>query len=223
MNDREKVIEKIKKVLNLSKNNPSEQEAESAALKVQKMMAEYHVSMADLESAEDTEDIAHVPVDVGLGNKWKSPLANIVSNNFRCKYYFYGRDKIVFFGHKIDAEIAKETFLFLFKFGNKKAMNYYMKVKKQGVATKGVKNAYLVGYLLGIKDVLEKQSTALMIVVPKEVNDKYELMISGEGWSSTNSKGLSARVGEVGDKAKEEGRWTGRQAASSRNIEQKTA
>lgn len=36
----EKIIEKIKKVLELSKNNPSQVEA--AALKAQKLMAEYH-------------------------------------------------------------------------------------------------------------------------------------------------------------------------------------
>lgn len=41
MMDTEKIIAKIKKVLELSRNNPSEEEAKSAALKAQKLMAAY--------------------------------------------------------------------------------------------------------------------------------------------------------------------------------------
>ena len=36
----EKIIEKIKKVLELSKNNPSIEEAKSAAIKAQRLMAD---------------------------------------------------------------------------------------------------------------------------------------------------------------------------------------
>lgn len=53
----DKIIEKIRKVLELSKNNPSIEEAKSAALKAQKLMAEYHVSMTEIEAIEDIENI----------------------------------------------------------------------------------------------------------------------------------------------------------------------
>lgn len=57
MKNSEKIIAKIKKVLELSKNNPSEEEAKSAALKAQRLMAEYHISMSEVEAVEDIDSI----------------------------------------------------------------------------------------------------------------------------------------------------------------------
>ena len=48
--NQEKIIDKIRKVLELSKNNPSEEEAQAAALKAQKLMAEYHISIKEIET-----------------------------------------------------------------------------------------------------------------------------------------------------------------------------
>lgn len=45
----EKIIEKIKKCLELANNNPSEEEAKSAALMAQKLLAKYNISMSDVE------------------------------------------------------------------------------------------------------------------------------------------------------------------------------
>lgn len=219
MCDRDKILEKVKKVLALSKNNPSEAEAQSAALKAQRMMAEYNITIKELEGKMIDNDISQVEVYVKMGNKWKAPLAFIVSKNFRCKYYFYGRDWIVFFGHKIDAEIAAETFKFLFDFGNRKATNYYLKLKKEGKNTKGVKNAYLVGFLEGINEVFEKQCTALIIVTPKDVEEEYKLLLDSGNYTTRQSKGLSLRIDNEGDKAREEGRITGKNAAGARALE----
>lgn len=92
----EKIIEKVKKVLELSKNNPSAEEAKSAALKAQKLMAEYHISLSEIEAVEDVENISEKQVDVGNGNKWKYFLAEIVAKNFRCKHFYYGKSTVVF-------------------------------------------------------------------------------------------------------------------------------
>lgn len=217
MADNEKIISKIKKVLELSKNNPSEEEALAAALKAQKMMAEYHLSLEDIEGIEDGDDITEIRVRVGTGNKWKSPLASIISKNFRCKYFYYGKDIIVFYGYKTDAEIAAETFKFLFSFGNKKANQYYNKYRNE-VGGKGLKNAYLMGYVSGIAEVLERQCTALMIVTPIAVEDKYKKLTEN---FETKTVSMRARNGNVGDHAREEGRITGRNVAQSRSIEEK--
>lgn len=58
MENTEKIINKIKKVLELSKNNPSEKEAQAAALKAQKLMVEYHISMEEVSGIEDSENIS---------------------------------------------------------------------------------------------------------------------------------------------------------------------
>ena len=43
MESREKILEKIEKLLALAGNNPSENEAISAALKAQELMAKYKI------------------------------------------------------------------------------------------------------------------------------------------------------------------------------------
>ena len=54
----EKIIEKIRKCLELANNNPSEEEAKSAALMAQKLIAKYDISMADVEDvASQCEEI----------------------------------------------------------------------------------------------------------------------------------------------------------------------
>lgn len=193
----EKIIEKIKKVLELSKNNPSQEEAKAAALKAQKLMAEYHISMKEIET-DKPEEMMENTVEVGNGNKWKYSLANIVSNNFRCKHFLYGNSKIVFYGFQTDVEIASMTFQCLFETGNNAANNYYQKMRNDHIKKygwfdgKGIKNCFLIGFVEGIKSVLEKQSTELMVVTPKEVENGFKERTSGSEFRSFRPK-LNAR------------------------------
>ena len=146
----EKIIEKIKKVLELSKNNPSIEEAKSAAIKAQRLMAEYHISMSEIEAIEDTENIVEERIDVGTGNKWKYTLSSIIAKNFRCKYFYYGKSSVVFYGYEEDAKIAAMTFKLLFEVGNKESAKYYQKERQKYLNVhnirfdgRGIKNAFL--------------------------------------------------------------------------------
>lgn len=218
----ERIISKVKKVLELSKNNPSEVEAKAAALKAQAMMAQYHISLADIEDINDIEEIFEVHVNVGKGNKWKYLLSGIISKNFMCKRYYIGKSIVVFYGYKTDAEIASETFKFLFEFGNKSANRFYQNEKNRAERNgewfdgKGLKNAYLIGFLEGIAEVLEKQCTALMLVTPQAVEDAYKKKTQGMRTTNHNLSGSGSREG---CKAREEGRITGRSAVQQRSIE----
>lgn len=221
MENSEKIIAKIKKVLELSKNNPSEEEAKSAALKAQKLMAEYHISMSEVEAVEDINNIVEKTVNIGTGNKWKYTLAGIISKNFRCKHFYYGKSSVVFYGHEVDAVIAAETFKFLFETGNKAAISFYNKLRNEAVRYgkffdgTGIKNSFLIGYLEGIKEELEKQCTALMIVVPKEVEEKYS-----EKTKEFRKMQLSILkvTSYYGNQSREEGRRTGKNAICSKQL-----
>lgn len=219
----EKIIEKIKKVLELSKNNPSMQEAQAAALKAQKMMAEYHISLSEIEAVEDVENISEKQVDVGNGNKWKYFLAGIIAKNFRCKHFYYGKSTVVFYGYEEDATIAAMTFEFLFKNGCKAANNYYQNRRNEALRNNccfngnGIKNSFLVGYLQGIKESLENQCTALMLVTPQQVEEKYRNRISG--FKKMQNNGLTVRRNDEGLKARENGIRTGKNAIVNRCIE----
>ena len=237
-NKQEKIIEKIRKILELSKNNPNQNEAESAALKAQALMAEYHVELTDLEDmVNEVEEITEEIYQTGTGNKWKYSLARIVSRNFRCRHFYYGKSAVAFYGYETDVKIAKMTFEYLFTVG-KKAMNtYYMNKrneylrnggysytdwdgkKKTWFDGTGLKNSFILGFLDGIREVLDNQCTALMIVVPKEVNESYENMVKEQNFGTMKTSGLSIRTGSTGREAREHGRYCGRNAVQNRQLE----
>lgn len=217
MEKREKILKKIENLLALAGNNPSENEAIAAALKAQELMAKYNIELADIEGEKPknniTEETYTPKANCHYVRKWRYTLAQIIAKNFCCKTYCINRDTIVFYGYEKDAKIAVEVFKFLFETGNKLANRYYLKCKKEGKNTKGVLNTYLVGFCDGIKEVLDKQCTALMIVVPKEVEEAY----------TERSKGFKLIKNSLNvtsdDRAYNEGKTEGKATATARGIE----
>lgn len=212
----EKIIEKIKNLLDLANNNPNENEALAAALKAQELMAKYNIELEQLDHKEETREIVkEVYHQSGKHEmkKWKIGLAAIIAENFRCKVYFINTQDVVFYGYKEDAKIALQVFTYLYEVGNKFAVRYYNKCKKEGRETRGVMNTYLVGFRDGVKDVLGKQCTALMIVTPKEVNESFDEM--SKGWATKTTR---LRM-PMDTAAYSDGKSDGRDMASARNIE----
>ena len=211
----EKIMEKIKKLLALANNNPSEDEAMAAALKAQEMMAKYNIVLDDLDDKpENHEIVKKIWVQDGKHNvkKWKWNLAQIVAKNFRCKVYAISKTDICFYGYKEDAEIALQVFSFLYNVGNKFAIRHYNKCKKENLPTKGVMNTYLAGFRQGIADVLEKQCVALMIVTPKDVEENFsKISFNGQVNASVRCYGTTADFNA--------GRTDGKSVAQSRYIE----
>ena len=215
MEDKKAIIEKIKKVLALAENNPSEEEALAAALKAQKMMAQYHIDEKDLGQEVQENNIDELVSSVGgKSQKWKISLAVVLAKNFRCKVYLLGSE-VAFFGYEEDIKICSEVFQSLYKIGvklsDKKKREYR---EKYGTAT-GVRNSFCAGFVDGIKSGLEKQCTALMIIVPKEVNEKYSEKFAGN--TRSRNAGLTIKNGRLYS----EGFERGKEAVQSRTLEQK--
>lgn len=213
----EKIMNKIKNLLDLANNNPNENEAIAAALKAQELMAKYNIELDQLDNKAETREIIEtIYRETGKHDmkKWKYGLAAIIAKNFRCKNYFLGRSDVVFYGYKEDAQIALQVFTYLYEIGNKFAFRKYYEVKKMGLETKGVMNTYLIGFRDGVKSVLEKQCTALMIVTPKEVTDQFSA-------KSANFKPMTNRVKTLGQNNKiyAEGKADGRDMAQARALE----
>lgn len=173
-----KIIEKIMKVYNKSKNNPSEHEAKAAILKVQEMLVKYNLEMKDLSVKED-----YNVEQISSGQRsrwWHGRLGNILAENFKCKMYTItsrGR-AIVFIGRKTDVNICLETFNY-----TKKAINYNCKIhmakrrfrKKENI--KMAKESFIEGFIYGLSRVLDEQKNknnwGLVLQVPAEVQDYY--------------------------------------------------
>lgn len=214
----EKVMMKIKNLLDLANNNPNENEAIAAALKAQELMAKYDIELDKLdEKVENREIVEEIYFETGKHNmkKWKLGLATIVANNFKCKVYFLGKKDVVFYGYKEDAKIALSVFTYLYEAGNKFAVRAYNKEKKAGNTTKGVMNTYLIGFRDGIKSRLEKQCTALMIVTPEEIKEKFCEKINTENFKTINS---NVKYNGKDDVYKE-GFTDGKSVADARTLE----
>ena len=212
----ETILKKIEKLLALAEKNPNEHEALAAALKAQELMAKYNVDVSAINSDNSENELFKATYeDSGRHEmkKWKIGLASVIAKNFCCKVYFINKKHVVFYGYKKDAKIALEVFRFLYETGNKLAVRYYNKCKKEGRETKGVMNTYLVGFRDGIKDVLDKQCTALMIVTPKEVTESFDEM-------TKNWKQIKSTIRLSGDAdAYSSGKSDGRDMATARSIE----
>lgn len=214
-----KVLDKVKKLLALSGNNPSEEEAKSAALKAQKLMAEYNLTLADAEEDEKLE-ITDSQFNCGGDNQWKFMLATVVAHNFRCEVYWLNKKIACFYGYKTDCEIAKDVFGMLFTTCKKRMTQVADAEYYRTGSSRGVRFAYTQGFVSGVKSVLDAQCTALMIVTPKEVSDKYEEEIVKTSRKSPISyRGQTNEYGRFQRAFYEQGQQEGKDAMNKRSIE----
>ena len=215
-----KVIEKIRKLLNVTQENgATEGEAINAALMAQKLMAEYDIDLIDVQDEHKltADEIGEEVVDTTLkghfSTKWKIRLASVIAVNFRCKVYTCGSDTIIFYGYKSDAKIAGNVFNFLFQAGTKLGVKYSRQCAKEGKPTRGAATTYLLGFCKGIEEVLGKQCRALMIITSPEVEESWK-----EKSSSMKTKQMHFNRSND-TKHYENGRIDGRATANSRAIE----
>ena len=184
----EKIIEKINKLLALAdqSRNPSENEAILASLQVQKLLAKYNLSMADVTGERQEEEVEQTIADVGVGKKWKYSLATAIANNFACKSFYVGSDQVVFYGYKADIVAARRVYVYLFKVGDKLANQTARRYRKEYGSADGIYNSFCKGFVAGVRKELEKQCTALAIVVQPKVQESWNAFSAAMGIRDTN-------------------------------------
>lgn len=215
MEDKKQVIDKIKKILALAENNPNENEAVAAAMKAQALMAKFHIEEKELgeEVTENNIDSLECVVN-GKSQKWRIQLASVLAKNFRCKL-FLTSGNVTFYGYDEDVKICSEVFYSLYKIGVKLSDKKKREMRKEYGTATGVRNTFCLGFVRGIQSELEKQCTALMIVVPKEVTDGFDEMVNNGNWKTKNS-GL--RISSD-SRIYNEGFQSGKEAMRSKAIE----
>ena len=170
-----KIIETIKKLFELSKNNPSEEEAKSAALKAHEMLAKHGIDISEVEnlsSEPEVEEITEESVDVPA-KKWKYTLAHAVADNCRVQFFMHGKNTFIFYGHKTDVSIAVEMFKYLFDVGNKLGLKLYREIKASRGYGDNVYNSCVMGFCEGVREALAEQSKALMVIMPEDVKEAF--------------------------------------------------
>jgi hypothetical protein len=118
--DKDKIIDKIKKLMSLGMKDPESEEAKSAMAKVKDLLKKYDLETVDMNEDGSLDDSNILRVDIEFGNKdkdWESSLMMIVAKSFQCRYVRTGmfRGGIpthVVIGSKTDVDFVQ----FLFKF-----------------------------------------------------------------------------------------------------------
>ena len=165
MKDENKIIDKIEKLLALSSSS-NENEARSAMLKAQELMAKYEIKREQLKDGEQEE----------------RPVVNF-AENFRCRRISVSRIgsrgafRIRFYGYEEDAEICINIFNYAVKVIRKRFMvlrAIYADAKRE--FGRDEKMNYVLGFCHGLEKNFEEQkaqsqSFALALITPKAVND----------------------------------------------------
>ena len=184
--NREALINKIEKLLSLAGNNPNEAEAKAAMAKAQKLIAEYNIDENLIGKEKD--EIVVLKAEHPNNNGYRTRLAAVLAPNFRCRVIMVGTD-VHFIGHKVDAEVCVKVFNYAYKISRRQGSRIERNARKNGESTHGVFNSYCIGFCDGIKEVLDEQCKALMIIVPEDVNDKLNDMAKGRYKGGIRLKG----------------------------------
>ncbi len=179
--EREMIMDKIQKLLNLASNNPSEEEARAAMLKAQEFMLKYHIDNPETIEEDEVVDVIY---DLGFRSKTDFVLliSALAAENFRSKT-LHCSQRIHFFGFKPDAEAAREVFSFLLKYGDASHDDYF----KNRSFTRQSDIEWRYGYIIGLYQAFNsRKGFELMRKTPVRVMDVYE-SINKEGHLKSDS------------------------------------
>ena len=174
---RERVIEKVRKLLALSSSS-NEHEAALAAAHVQRLLAEHNLEMSELEAQE--EGAGEVELEVARTvPKWLSSLFATVANGFDCFPIVTTTatcSRLRFIGVGEDPEVASYTLQFLMH-ELRRLATIYLRTAEAATGRlspadrKRIRHSYLLGGAQGVRHALAAQkavtpttSTALVPV-----------------------------------------------------------
>lgn len=173
------ILDKISKTLKLGTNNNNENEAQSAILAAQRLMAKYHISQEDINDFinenenTDTEVIEEKAENEMNNDKWKRRLMVTIAKNFRCDVYYHG-GKLVIVGAKEDILISKRIYLY----AKQSILNSFKKFYKENYEPYAVnssmrnkyKREFAFGFINGLREKFEEQKAnselSLVVVNP---------------------------------------------------------
>jgi len=158
----ETILSKVKKLLALAENNTSADESQNSFLKAQMLLIKHGLTMNDVDNIEEsnTKNVLNTSIDESSRMAWwKKQLANIISNNFRCKSFtsfMSTNTRICIIGLEEDVNIATEIYNCAVRTIEHQSKMYVKMNKKTGKSA-GLKNDFIIGWLKGLEDKFKKQ------------------------------------------------------------------
>lgn len=113
----ERALDRVRKLLALAGNNANEHEAASAAERAQAILAEHNLSIGDLKTKSEDDDIVEDESLVTSSQPWRRPIGTMVARMFFTEYLYakleLHRDQHSFIGARHNVEVAKMFFTYL--------------------------------------------------------------------------------------------------------------
>lgn len=211
--------EKIKKLLALSKS-PNEHEAQSALAKAQQLMAEYKISMAEVEDKEQRKAHEHLAGVTYSARRdpWILRLSQVISKNYCCESFSYREQgkqtyKLYFCGLNEDVEICMIAFKYAMDCIQSEIKQRKSKGKLFNYTNELITsmcNGYAFGFIKGLDEAFEEQKRAaaqseanwgLVLSTPPEVKQRMsELGARTTTFQSKQAAKLSKSDYEAGKK-----------------------
>lgn len=171
MADVEKIMEKIRALLEKTvENGASEAEAIEAAKVAQRLMAKYKI---DEVTTEEPETIDSTEMD--FSKRWQIELANVLAKNLCCRciqtHPGNRKTRFVIMGKEQDREVWRKMFESFFILIYRGAKAEQAKAKELYGHCRDVELAYARGFIKAINEEMGQQCRALALVIPDEVNE----------------------------------------------------
>lgn len=163
---RERIIEKVRKLLALSRSS-NEHEAALAAAHAQRLLAEHNLSMSEVEVREEGAGEAELIVARTVP-AWLSSLFAVVAGAFDCMPIMTttaGEGRLRFIGVGGDPAVAACTLQFLIR-ELRRLASAYLATRKAGAGTgtpavrRRMRGSYLLGGVQGVRQALAIQKAA---------------------------------------------------------------
>lgn len=177
------IINKIRKLLALA-SSKNENEAQSALLMAQKLMAIHNIEMSQIDSVRNDHNVIEEEAESKRHKTiWKRRLAQVIANNFKCDTFFrgFGTYSTIFVGKRENIDICETVYLAAVRFINKFFSEYWRKQNRPVSESIKLKNSYALGFIYKLNEkfkeqkiIAEQEGWALVLVKDSDVVEYME-------------------------------------------------